>query len=330
MKTYNVKEKPIEVFGIPFFEEKKIYERLPEDVREKVPSLSFLGRRCPGARIGFKTDAEEFTVKVKLETLKFDLGMSIYGCQSMSVMIGERQNSTFAGLINPPDYETKEFERTFKKSNRMEEVTIWFLRNEIIESIEILIPDNAKIEAPTPYKYGKALYYGSSITEGAHSTVVTNTYTAILSRWLDLDYYNFGFSGSAKGELEIADYIATLDINLFVYDYDFNAPDVKHLKETHEKFFRRIREKRPDLPVLMMSRPSFDYGDNAIERRQIVLDTYKNAIDNGDKNVYFADGETFFGEKDRHLCTTDTVHPNDLGAYRMAEKLLPIVKNILK
>ena len=65
------------------------------------------------------------------------------------------------------------------------------------------------------------------------------------------------------------------------------------------------------------------------ERRSIIEDTYKNAVKAGDKNVYFIDGETFFGEHDRELCTIDRIHPNDLGFYRMASTILPTMKKIL-
>ena len=329
MKKYTCFDEPIKVFGVPFFEEKRKFERLPEHVRAKLSNLEFLGRRCPGARIGFRTDAEEFTVKIYLKTLSPDIGMSIYACQSVSVMIGDRRNSSFASLINPPDYDTKVFEKTVKKSSNMEEVTIWLLRNEEIENIEITMPDNACVEEPTPYKYGKALYYGSSITEGGCCCNVTNAYNAILSRWLDLDFYNFGFSGSAKGELEMADYINTIDMSLFIMDYDHNAPNVEHLLNTHEPFFRRIREANPNLPILILSKPDFDYTVDGKERRAVIENTYNNAVKAGDKNVYFVDGETFFGEYDRHLCTIDRTHPNDLGFYRMASVILPTMKKIL-
>ncbi len=329
MKRYDCYHAPITVHGIPFFDDRKKFERLPEQFRNNMKHLEFLGRRCPGARICFRTDAEEFIVKIYLKTLSPDIGMSIYACQSASVMIGNRQNSVFAGLINPPDYHTKVFENTIKKSGNMEDVTIWLLRNEEIENVEIIIPEYARVEEPTPYKYGKALYYGSSITEGGCCCNVTNGYPAILSRWLDLDYYNFGFSGNAKGELEMADYINTIDMNLFIMDYDHNAPDFKHLENTHEAFFQRIRQAHPNLPVLMMSKPDFDYTEDGAERRAVIETTYKNAIKAGDQNVYYIDGETFFGEYDRHLCTIDRIHPNDLGFYRMATVILPTMKKML-
>ena len=61
----------------------------------------------------------------------------------------------------------------------------------------------------------------------------------------------------------------------------------------------------------------------------MILDTYNNALLAGDKNVYFVDGETYFGDEDRTLCTVDTTHPNDLGFYRMAKAILPTVKAAL-
>lgn len=329
MKKYTCYDAPIKVFGVPFFDEKKKLERLPIELREKLTNLEFLGRRCPGARIGFRTDADTFTVRISLKTLSPDVGMSLYACQSASVMVGDRQNSVFAALINPPNYDTKVFEKTVSKSSDMEEVTIWLLRNEEIENVEIIFPDNARVEEPTPYKYGKALYYGSSITEGGCCCNVTNGYNAILSRWLDLDYYNFGFSGRAEGEIEMADYINTIDMSLFILDYDHNAPNVEHLRKTHEPFFKRIREKNPNLPILMLSKPDFDYTSDSWERREVIKNTYNNAIKAGDKNVYFIDGETYFGEYDRHLCTIDRIHPNDLGFYRMANVILPTMKKML-
>ncbi len=199
MKTINCKEAPLKVFGIPFFEKRKLFERLPDELCDILEVDC--GKRCPGARIGFRTDADTFTVKISLKTLRLDRGMSIFSCQSTAVMIGDRSDPIFAGLVSPPDYETKVFENTFKKKPVMEEVTLWLLRNEEIESVEIIFPDDAHVEEPTPYKYGPVLFYGSSITEGGCCCNITNNYLALLSRWLDMDIYNFGFSGSANNEV---------------------------------------------------------------------------------------------------------------------------------
>lgn len=330
MKTYNYFDAPLEVHGVPFFEETGKLERLPEYVRKAVPSLAFLGRRCPGARVCFRTDSPKITLRMTLETLTPDVGMAIYDCQSVNVMIGPRNNARFAGLLNPPDYNTKTIEKSFLKEPVMEEVTLWLPRNEIIGELTVSVEDGAVVAPPTPYRYPPMLYYGSSITEGACCCRVTNAYNALISQRLDVDYYNFGFSGAARAEQEIADYISTIPMSIFVMDYDHNAPNAEYLMRTHEPFFKRIRKDNPTLPVIFMSRPDFDYDAKSDERRQVIRTTYENAVAAGDENVWFIDGETFFGDTDRHACTCDCVHPNDLGFYRMASVIEPVVKKILQ
>lgn len=335
MKIYNFKEEPIKIFGIPNWEQTKKLQRLPDDLlqilNDKLPYFPRVGQRCPGARLCFKTDSTEFVVKIAMEELTPDLGMSPFACQSAHVLIGERSKARFAGLAAPEGYENKVFEKKFYKNNEMEDITIFLPVADVIASVEIAINDDAKIEAPTPYKYSMPIvYYGSSITEGACCSRPSNAYSALISNWLDVDYYNLGFSGGAKGNLEVADYINTIKMGIFVMDYDHNAPSADYLQATHEPFFRRIREKNPDLPIVMMTSPDFDYAEDKKIRREIVKKTYKNAVKEGDQNVYFIDGETFFGTEDRHCCTIDICHPNDLGAYRMAKVIRPVIQEILE
>ena len=190
--------------------------------------------------------------------------MAIYSCQSALVYAGDRKNPRFLGMCRPANYQNKSFEATFRKGNdTLEDVLIWLPRNERIANITVSFPDDALVCPPTPYKYSKPIvYYGSSITEGGCAYNINGGYNAIISQHLDADYINLGFSGSAKGELPIADFINSLDISIFVYDYDHNAPTVEHLAATHESFFKRIREKHPDLPVVMMTRPAVTYGED--------------------------------------------------------------------
>lgn len=323
--------KTVKVFGLPEFEKTGKLERVPENVRRAIPSLEFLGRRPPGGRICFRTNSPVVNVKMEYETLKFDIGMSVFACQSANLFFGPRCNAPLAGLVTPHGYEDKCFSREFRKQPVMEDVTLFLPRNEILKEVSFEVEDGALVEQPTPYTYETPIvYYGSSITEGGCLSRLTNAYPYLISRHLDTDFINFGFSGSAKGELPMADYISSLRKSMLVYDYDHNAPDADHLRRTHEPFFQRIREKEPDLPVLMLTRPDFDYDPSAPERRDIIYATYEHAVAEGDKNVYFIDGETFFGTEDRDACIVDRTHPTDLGFYRMTQVIEPVIRNILK
>ena len=48
----------------------------------------------------------------------------------------------------------------------------------------------------------------------------------------------------------IADYIAGLDMSVFVMDYDHNADNNDHYAESHEPFFKTIRAKQPNTPII--------------------------------------------------------------------------------
>ena len=318
MKQYSYKDHPLHLFGAPLSETETPFYRLPEEIRNNIREpLAGLALRCPGARIGFRTDSKKFGVKVVLASLGFDIGMSVFEAQSVEVLVGDRRNPYFCGFCCPPDYSTMEFSGEFTKSGEMEDILILLPRNEQVKDVIITVEDDANLEPPTPYDGKPVIFYGSSITEGGCAAMM-NSYNSIVSNRLNIDYYNFGFSGNCRGDLILADFFAGIDTSLFVYDYDHNADSAEMLAATHEPFYKRYRELRPDTPVLFMSMPKERYEKYNAERRAIIRKTYENALAAGDP-VFFLDGETFFGERDRYLCSIDGTHPNALGFYRMAE-----------
>ena len=147
---------------------------------------------------------------------------------------------------------------------------------------------------------------------------------------MDCDHINLGFSGNAKGEEAIAEYIAGLKMSAFVYDYDHNAPNPAHLAATHERMFRIIRNAQPELPILMLTRPKYYLEETEKERLEIVRRTYENALAAGDKNVYFIPGPELLMDLVREEALVDNCHPADGGfismAYVIGEKLKEILK----
>ena len=124
------------------------------------------------------------------------------------------------------------------------------------------------------------------------------------------------------GEDNIVEYMATLPMSAFVSDYDHNAPNPTHLKNTHCKMYQKIREKNPDVPYIMLSRPDVDNNyDESILRRDVIYDTYRFAREQGDRNVYYIDGKSIFQGKYTDMCTVDGCHPTDLGFALMADHI---------
>ena len=336
MKFYHITEPPIKIFGLAVVNrEKQQFWRVTAEIMEKLPQYDFLGKRAVGGRIRFQTDSVNICIRMTLAQTKEDINIPLSGSAGADVYVGKGKEATFLGYVAPKEHIMEEItvEKVFTKNSVMETVTINFPRNDHLLSMEIGIDEDAHMEAAEEYTVAKPIvFYGSSITEGGCASRVGNSYASLVCRWLDADFYNFGFSGSARGELEFAEYIANLpEIGLFVYDYDHNAPTAEHLAETHERFFQRVRQAYPDIPVIMLSRPDVD-GDpeDSVVRRDIIRRTYENAVAADDKKVWFVDGFTLFGEEGRGECTVDGTHPNALGFMRMAEKIYPVLKEALE
>ena len=332
-------DSPVRIYGIADFEKNRRLERFPLKIRKQLldfhsskedSQLAHILTRTTGARAAFRTDSRNVKIVMKLKTLEHDVGMSRFSCSSAAVYTGKGESLIYRGLA-VPGFDDLTGDITFTKENKMEDVMIFLPRNEVVEDIIITLDDEAVISAPTPYKYERpVIFFGSSITEGGHASLVTNAYTALLSRWLDFEYYNFGLSGNCFGQPVIAEYICTLDPSVLVFDYDHNAASADKLRKTHEPFFKLVREKLPYLPVIFMSAPNYEHMPEADERRAIIRQTYEIAKMNGDNNVYFIDGKDFFGNEERQFCTTDTVHPNDYGFHKMAKAVEPVLKEVFE
>ena len=332
MERYHCTQEPIKIYGLQNSLLPSHFWRLPENMLEKVtPGIAQRAVHPAGGRIRFRTDSSKITVETRLKSNVVDWAIPLSGSAGADVYVGKGAGIRYAGVAAPRNYDDRAGTLTFQKKKIMEDIIIYLPRNEELEDVLIDLDDGAVLEAPTPYMVEKPIvFYGSSITEGGCASRPSNSYSALLSKWLDADYRNLGFSGAAKGEIELSDYLAGLDMSVLVIDYDHNSPSVEHLEDTHEPFFKNIRKSRPDLPVLFLSRPDFDSDPEAsARRRKVVYKTYENARLSGDRLVYFINGEALFGRDNRENCTIDGCHPNDIGFMRMAETIYPTLKKIL-
>ena len=320
------------ISGADHYSEKaKCLVRLPEDVLEKVKAEAgnvgvYNIAHCPaGVRVRFKTNSPYIAIKSVNEN-------NASGFYNFDIY--ERKGDTFfhvknlAGLGNATNFES--FVNVGAESLKEFEIQLPILT--CVNDVYIGLKEGSVIEAPSEYYYKKPIvFYGSSITHGASSSRPGNAYSAIISRRLSAEYINLGFSGSAKGEIAMAEYIASLEMSAFVLDYDHNAPTVEHLENTHERFFKIVREKNPSLPIIMVSRPNTLYNTVAdANRRAIVFKTYLNAKCAGDENVYFVDGSTFLLSDTADTQIVDQCHPSDGGFLRMAEVIGAVVKSAIR
>lgn len=327
---YNVTSAPFTIHGLLPVTPENGFRRLPEEVFECMTAPLMKEQRLhtntAGGRVRFRTNATSITLKAKLDPSNYSANSSDLLRRNFDLYreFGGKEifETTFISWDESHIQGNKEQTRVLK-GDGMRDFTLYMPCYGNVYSLELGFPESAKIEAAAPYKIEKpVVFLGSSITQGGCACRSGVTYQAYLSRRLGFDYINLGFSGSCRAEKELMEYIASIDMSAFVYDYDHNAPSEEYYNDSHLAGYKIIREKHPDLPIIMMNKPDFLLErESDIQRRITVQKTYHYAIENGDKNIYYVDGLSLFGGLDREECTIDGCHPNDVGMLRMADAL---------
>lgn len=332
MKYVSIYDAPIVINGLLSDYHKGHFWKVPETLFGKVSEMTDkLGKRATGGRVRFRTNSKKLWIRVTLQHCAPDINFPIIGSAACDVLRGRGIQAEYIGYVVPPEFGKLIGEREIELPGVMDDYTIYMPRNESVEDIEIAIDADAEILPPTPYTYeDPVFYYGSSITEGCSATHPSCNFVAYTSRWVDADFINFGFSGAACGEPAMAEFIAGQRMSVFVMDYDRNAVNAEHLRKTHETFFKIIREAQPELPIIMQSKADDQLKHEMMERRDIIRQTYRNALAAGDNHVYFIDGSETYGSAGRFACTIDMVHPNDIGFRLMSQRLYPLLKEALE
>ena len=324
---FDVSEPPFTVHGL--LKDNDGYYRLPYDVAAAAnEGVKGLNIHTAGGRVRFCTDAEKITLRAEMRAVTKMPHITLTGSAGFDLYSDNVYKGTFIPSVDMENGFSAELQ---PGDGNMHEITVHFPLYSGVTKLELGFPPGSKIEKSAPYPVEKpVVYYGSSITQGGCASRPGNAYQNILSRLLSCDHINLGFSGSAKGEKCMADYIADLPMSVFVMDYDHNAPDPEYLRKTHYPFFGIIRKKNPELPVIMLSRPQPNPNGADLAMRDIVKESYEKALLSGDKNVYFIDGIEIMNIFGGDSGTVDTCHPNDLGFYCMAKAIEPVLRTALK
>ncbi len=335
---FNVKEAPFDLYGLynPLSED--VFKRMPSDVAKSVSEGVYsLHTHTSGGRVRFSTDSPYIAIRAIMPKETSSMPhMPATGQSGFDLYLDNENEHTFLFGF-PPTLPLgggftgyKAIDNT-PYSNKVNCYTINFPLYDGVYDLEIGIKKGSFLGEGAKYKNIKPfVYYGSSITQGGCASRPGNSYQAFISRRFNVDFINLGFSGNAKGEQEIIDYISSLDMSIFICDYDHNAATTEHLKRTHKNVYTSFRKVQKDTPILLISRPaSFIDPDFVEAQKKTIIETYNYALKNGDNNVYFLEGSTLYSGDFACDCTVDSLHPNDLGFYRMAQKIGDVLEEIL-
>ena len=271
VEWYSIRENPFSIHGIFYSEEERLFRRLPKGIADATNmGVSHLSKNTAGGRVRFMTDSPYIVVRM-VEPYESPFShMTIAGKCGVSIFANEE----FVGTIFPSYEQIANADPARCGNGKIvfDGIKHLYLINGEAYQVEIFLPlysalnemciglkKGCVLKKPKEYKHKRPiLFYGSSITQGGCASKPGDDYINRLSRKLNFDYINLGFSGSAFAEPVMAKYLANQNPSVFVLDYDHNAPTIEHLVKTHFSLYKTVREVHPITPIIMMTMPMIE------------------------------------------------------------------------
>lgn len=280
MKEIIVTDPVLTVRGLEYWEENKPdLFRLPKSKMSSIDSYLFrLGTMPSGGVIEFYSDATEISLKLRGNasenpnlTRIAKIGVDLYVDNKFMENFVLNDKGVMKDKINLSSKKFKEFK-------------LYLPLYEKISIDSILLNENAKIKKVNSNK-PRVLFYGSSITQGSSASNPGLSYPAILSRDLDFEMLNFGFSGNGLAQKEIIDLIKHINVDIFVIDFWAN-PSVDLYKEKLPYMIQSIRTINMNVPIIVTS-PIYNIGrekENDLKYYFSLL--YVNKLNEGGRYEY--------------------------------------------
>lgn len=314
------------------------YERLPADLKDKVSRTRIwtLGKNPSGLAILFSSNSTSISAKWEvLDDVKMN-HMTETGIKGLDLYAWEDNKWQFVKSALPKGKTTEQTIISSMTPKEREYVLFLPLYDGLID-LSIGVDSAAMIDSPHINYINSEnpiVVYGTSITQGGCATRPGMSYTNILTRWMNREFINLGFSGNGQLDYEIAEVMAERkDAGMFVLDFIPNVDETK-IKERTQHFVSIIRKENPLTPILLVESiifPHSRFDTNMAEilatknaALRVEFETLKNA---GDNNIYYLKSDNLMNKDGEG--TVDGIHLTDLGFQHFAYELMKEIKSIL-
>ncbi|WP_423127598.1 SGNH/GDSL hydrolase family protein [Gaoshiqia sp. Z1-71] len=335
LKYVNATTLPL--IGKGFSDTQNRYERLPARLENQTrPPVWNLSKNCSGLAIRFRTNSSIIAAKWEVTGDVFMNHFTMTGIKGLDLYCLKNGKWQFVNTARPSAKATTAVIIKNMAETEMEYM-LYLPLYDGLANLEIGVNAKSTIGQPevnSPRVGQPVVFYGTSITQGGCASRAGMSYPNILSRMLNRDIVNLGFSGNGQLDLEVAEAMATIEASCFVIDCLPNVSIVQ-MNEKYSRFLEIIREKNPDTPILMVETILFPhmYFDQTVytllhEKNKTLARIFQEQKNKGDRNIYYMKAAKLIG--DDQEATVDGVHLTDLGFQRIAENLYPTIRKLIK
>lgn len=330
---YNAKDWGVEGKGWP--DTAAYYDRLPARAESLVTKEVWnLSRQSAGMCVQFETNSTVIHARWVLNNFRLAMPhMAATGVSGVDLYIEDKGEWHWVATGQPDVYPKLEKQLVNGLEYKLQRYRLYLPLYNGVTSVEIGVSPSATFKPIAPRAERPLLFYGSSIVQGACASRPGMCHPAILGRRLNLPHLNLGFSGSAKMEPDLARLFAELDPCVYVLDAVPNMVAAQ-VTERFEPFVRIIRQAHPDTPIVLVEDRAQTNTPYLPARIQFYADTraamqaaIRNLTASGIKNLHYVPREELFGTDGEG--SVDGSHPTDLGFWRMAAVLEPVLRSVL-
>jgi lysophospholipase L1-like esterase len=325
---------PFRLSGFAWFAQDGVYRRMPVRPSHRLPeAVDALANCTAGGQIAFRTDSGRLAVLVHLAGPATMDHMPATGQCGFDCYLEGRYMAT--ARLRPARRRYAHLLFSLPRGTKRE-VTLNFPLYQGVRKVFVGLDAGARVLPPPTWEDDRpVVVYGTSITQGGCASRPGMAWTNVLSRRLNRPFVNLGFSGSGRGEPEVARVMAEIpDPALLVLDYEGNAGE--SVRPTLPPFLRILRAAHPRAPILVISRTRFarevfhpEKLRQHFARRDFQRDLVRKLRAKGDRRLFFQDGSAILGKEDWEEFAVDGVHPSDLGFLRIANALTPVFRRAL-
>lgn len=322
VKFIDAKELRIE--GRAFTDSGSVYSRLPFGSEKYLrKELVYLGANSSGINVNFVTNSKKITIKWRVIN-NFGMNhMAATGVKGIDLYCKMDDGWRYVGTARPVGKDN-EIVCASELDGSMREYRAYLPLYDGVESMSVGVDADAII---SPSKRGaeeveRVLFYGTSITQGGCASRPGMSYTSIFARMSGCDVYNLGFSGNAKLDFKVAQYISSAKPHVIFVDCLPNCTS-QIVRDSAYNFIKYLVSHSGARKVYMVSNPNFPtlmfnarLKKDLQEEDSLWRAIYDRLISEGYFNIAYIDGSVVIGDDSE--ATVDGVHYTDLGFTRAA------------
>lgn len=316
----------IEGTGVAESAKENLYDRLPAYSKTQVRKAVWdLSRNSAGMTVRFSTNSS--SIKVKWEVFH-DTTMNHFAPTGIKgVDLYTKVNGTWR-YVNTGRPTGKQSEATLVStlSSEMREFKLYLPLYDATTKLEIGVDSASTIQKPAVDKQLPIVFYGTSITQGGCASRPGMAYTNIISRKMNVDCLNFGFSGNGKMETPVVEVIAGIKASFYVIDCLPNMTP-QEVTERVGPLAELIRSKNPNTPIVFVenieyAKMPFEAGLNKLlnDKNQALKTEFDKLVKKGMKGLVYMETKGAVGTDAEGF--VDGVHLTDLGFSRFSDFLV--------